>query len=157
MKNLQWSANYQAADLELPALPSDGLQTAFVQPLDQGLNPVARWHRDPRPSRVLAYKIANIEDNTFPAVSFREPDPKITMLIEQPFSRHLLLGINTFALEMFKQFRKPLGLYAQDPYLPGKFAPILSGQDTAISESVDEAAHKPLRCRSSPQPGAAAL
>jgi hypothetical protein len=39
MKNLQWSANYQAADLELPALPSDGLQTAFVQPLDQGLNP----------------------------------------------------------------------------------------------------------------------
>jgi hypothetical protein len=98
------------------------------------------FHGDPLdPNAVLAYKIANIEDNTFPAVPFREPDLEITMNIEQPFSRHLLLGINTFALEMFKQFRKPLGLYAQDPYLPGKFAPVISGQDTAIAESVDEA------------------
>jgi hypothetical protein len=51
----------------------------------------------------------------------------------------LLLGINTFAREMFKQFRRQLGLYEFDPYLPGKFAKIISSQDTAISESVDEA------------------
>jgi mono/diheme cytochrome c family protein len=96
------------------------------------------FHDDPlNPSQVLAYKIANIEDNTFPAVPFREPDADITMDIQQPFSRHLLLGINTFALEMFKQFRRQLGLYKADPYLPGKFASIISGQDTAISESVD--------------------
>ena len=98
------------------------------------------FHGDPlNPNPTLAYKIANIEDNTFPEVPFREPDLDITMDIQQPFSRHLLLGINTFALEMFKQFRVQLGLYAQDPLLPGKFAPIISGQDTAISESVDEA------------------
>ena len=72
-------------------------------------------------------------------MAFGEPDADITMEIQQPFARHLLLGINTFALEMFKQFRPQLGLYARDPYLPGKFAPIISSQDTAISESVDEA------------------
>lgn len=100
----------------------------------------AEFHGDPlNPNPVLAYKIANIEDNTFPAVPFREPDTDITMDIEQPFSRHLLLGINTFALEMFKQFRREQGLYKRDPYLPGKFAPIISGENTAISESVDEA------------------
>jgi hypothetical protein len=100
----------------------------------------AEFHGDPlNPNPVLAYKIANIEDNTFPAVPFREPDADITMDVQQPFSRHLLLGINTFALEMFKQFRREQGLYALDPYLPGKFAPIISGQDLAISESVNEA------------------
>jgi mono/diheme cytochrome c family protein len=98
----------------------------------------AEFHDDPlNPRQVLAYKIANIEDNTFPEVPFREPDDDITMDIQQPFSRHLLLGINTFALEMFKQYRRQLGLYKTDPYLPGKFANIISGQDTAISESVD--------------------
>ncbi len=98
------------------------------------------FHGDPlNPNPTLSYKIANIEDNTFPDVPFREADPDITMAVQAPFSRHLLLGINTFALEMFKQFRRQLGLYEFDPYLPGKFAKIISSQDTAISESVDEA------------------
>jgi len=72
-------------------------------------------------------------------VPFRAPDADITMDIKQPFSRHLLLGINTFALEMFAQFRTQLGLYKLDPYLPGKFASVISSQNTAISESVAEA------------------
>jgi mono/diheme cytochrome c family protein len=95
------------------------------------------FHGDPlNPNPVLAYKIANIEDETFPEVPFRQPDADITMDIQRPFARHLLLGINTFALEMFKQFRRQLGLYKKDPYLPGKFAGVISGEDTAISESV---------------------
>jgi len=98
------------------------------------------FHGDPlNPNPLLAYKIANIEDDTFPTVPFREPDANITMDIQQPFARHLLLGINTFALEMFKQFRRKLGLFKTDPYLPGKVAGVISGEDTAISESVDEA------------------
>jgi mono/diheme cytochrome c family protein len=116
------------------------LNSKFVTVPCQTCHMPTEFHGDPLdPDPTLAYKLANIEDNTFPTVPFREPDADITMEIQQPFARHLLLGINTFALEMFKQFRAQLGLYAQDPYLPGKFAPIISSQDTAISESVDEA------------------
>lgn len=66
-------------------------------------------------SKPLAYKIANIEDNTFPAVDHRAPDDKITLETRKDYRRHLLLGINIFALEMFKQFRTELGIYAPDP------------------------------------------
>ncbi len=63
----------------------------------------------------LNYKIANIEDNTFPAVDHRAPDREITLQERTGYRRHLLLGINIFALEMFKQFRTELGLYTPDP------------------------------------------
>src|SRR5271170_2522676 len=68
-------------------------------------------------SSPLDYKIANIEDNTFPAVDFRAPDKDITLTSRNDYHRHTLLGINVFALEMFKQFRPELGLYATDPML----------------------------------------
>ena len=92
------------------------------------------------PPTTLSYKIANIEDNTFPPVMFREPDPDITLQIRNPFGRHTLLGINVFALEMFTQFRKQLGLYAMDPNLspPHYLEPVppVSSPRTAISSSV---------------------
>jgi hypothetical protein len=65
----------------------------------------------------LNYKIANIEDNTFPAVDFRAPSKDITLTSRNDYHRHTLLGINVFALEMFKQFRPELGLYESDPML----------------------------------------
>jgi hypothetical protein len=63
----------------------------------------------------LAYKIANIEDSTFPPVDHRAPNSEITLKTRSGYRRHLLLGINIFALEMFKQFRTELGLYTPDP------------------------------------------
>ncbi len=71
--------------------------------------------RDGKESQPLAYKIANIEDNTFPPVDHRAPDSEITLQKRSGYRRHLLLGINIFALEMFKQFRTELGLYTPDP------------------------------------------
>ncbi|MGI9073508.1 MAG: hypothetical protein ACR2JB_19855 [Bryobacteraceae bacterium] len=70
---------------------------------------------DGEESQPLAYKIANVEDNTFPAVDHRAPDSEITLKKRSGYRRHLLLGINLFALEMFKQFRTELGLYTPDP------------------------------------------
>lgn len=87
-------------------------------------------------SHPLSYKIANIEDNTFPAVEHRAPDADITLTQRDGYRRHLLLGINVFALEMVKQFRNELGLYAQDPML----RPSLNtdpGIDNAIDTSVN--------------------
>jgi hypothetical protein len=86
----------------------------------------------------LAYKIANIEDNTFPPVDFRAPDKDITLQVRDPYPRHTLLGMNVFALEMFGQFRSELGLYAHDPLLPGKDVDkVASGQETAVKSSLE--------------------
>ncbi len=89
----------------------------------------------------LSYKIANIEDNTFPAVPTRAPDPDITLVQRDEYHRHALLGINVFALEMFKQFRSELGLYQQDPMLrsPDQTTP---GIDTAIATALENASDK---------------
>jgi len=87
----------------------------------------------------LAFKIANIEDNTFPAVDHRAPDADITLTTRTDYSRHTLLGINVFALEMFKQFRTELGLYQTDPMLRTSLN-TANGVDTAIDESANQIA-----------------
>jgi len=84
----------------------------------------------------LAYKIANIEDNTFPEVAFRAPDKDITLEVRDPFYRHTLLGINLFGMEMFGQFRTDLGLYKTDPMLPNPSRTAHS-HDTAIASSLE--------------------
>src|SRR5271170_5441757 len=90
-------------------------------------------------SSPLNYKIANIEDNTFPAVAFRAPDKDITLQVRDPFYRHTLLGLNVYALEMFGQFRTDLGLYKIDPMLPNP-GQTASSHDTAVASSLDLAA-----------------
>jgi hypothetical protein len=89
----------------------------------------------------LSYKIANIEDNEFPAINFRAPDKDITLVKRDDYHRHTLLGINIFALEMFRQFRSELGLYQEDPMLrsPSTTVP---GIDTAIATSLESASDK---------------
>jgi len=103
----------------------------------------SEFHGDPlNPNPQLAFKIANIEDVTFPEVPFLAPAADITMQTQQPYARHALLGNNVFALEMFSQFRNQLGLYDQDPYIPFDAAQTISGLDTAISESIDQASNR---------------
>jgi hypothetical protein len=92
----------------------------------------------------LAFKIANIEDNTFPRVpetgpSTRLPDAMLTMPERTPYGRHQLNGINLFVLEMFAQFRKDLGLFKVDPNLPSSIRDQISSQKTAIAEGVLQA------------------
>src|SRR5882757_3503856 len=94
----------------------------------------------------LSYKIANIEDNTFPVITTRAPDQDITLVQRDDYHRHALLGINIFALEMFKQFRSELGLYEQDPMLRSPDA-TTPGIDTAIASSLDSATQKSAEVR----------
>ncbi|HEX8635606.1 MAG TPA: hypothetical protein VF703_15775 [Pyrinomonadaceae bacterium] len=63
----------------------------------------------------LKFKIASIEDETFPAVEFRAPDEEIHLRVrggnaEGDYSRHTLVGLNLFVMEMFNQFSAPLGI-----------------------------------------------
>lgn len=92
----------------------------------------------------LQFKIANIEDHTYPAVpetgpSTRLPDADLMLESRSPYRRHQLLGINLFALEMFDQFRTDLGLFQFDPNLPGPLAKQISSQKTAVAEAVMQA------------------
>jgi hypothetical protein len=92
----------------------------------------------------LSFKIANIEDNTFPPVpgegpSTRLPDSALTVPVRNSYGRHQLNGINLFVLEMFDQFRTDLGLFKVDPNLPSSIRDQISGQKTAVAEGVLQA------------------
>lgn len=66
-------------------------------------------------SQNLAYRIANMEDNTYPYVDDRLPDPDITLQSRDGYARHTLVGINLFVQEMFLQFSDRLGIRTADP------------------------------------------
>ena len=66
----------------------------------------------------LAFRIANIQDQTYPQVEHRAPIDSVTINIRADFVRHTLLGINIFGLEMFRQFDDILGVRIQD-YMTG--------------------------------------
>jgi len=66
-------------------------------------------------SQDLAYRIANMEDSTYPYVDDRLPDPEITLQSREGYARHTLVGINLFVQEMFLQFSDRLGVRTSDP------------------------------------------
>ena len=92
----------------------------------------------------LEFKIANIEDDTFPPVprtgpSTRAPDSELELPIRSNYSRHQLNGINLFVLDMFDQFRRDLGLFKVNPNLPGPIRDQISSQKTAVQEGIRQA------------------
>jgi hypothetical protein len=65
----------------------------------------------------LQFKVASIEDETFAAVEFRARDEDIHLRVrggaENPaegYSRHTLVGLNLFVMEIFNQFSAQLGI-----------------------------------------------
>ena len=78
----------------------------------------------------LAYRIANIQDQTYPEADNRAPEAELTVPIREDFARHTLLGINLFGLEMFDQFDNVLGVRNAD-YMTGS----ANGLPTAIEAS----------------------
>jgi hypothetical protein len=67
----------------------------------------------------LKFKIASIEEETFPAVEFRAPDADIHLRVRDggadgDYSRHTLVGLNLFVMEIFNQFSAPLGISSVD-------------------------------------------
>ncbi len=78
----------------------------------------------------LAFRIANIQDQTYPEADNRVPEEETDVPIREDFRRHTLLGINIFGLEMFNQFDNILGVRKTD-YMTGS----ANGLPTAIAES----------------------
>ncbi|MGA8640678.1 hypothetical protein [Candidatus Binatus sp.] len=91
----------------------------------------------------LDFQIANIEDSTFPRIpemgqQTSLPADQLILQSRTSYSRHQLLGINLFALEMFDQFRTDLGLYQQDGFLPPDPS-IVFAQKNAVDGAVTQA------------------
>jgi hypothetical protein len=91
----------------------------------------------------LNFKVANIEDSTFPRIPIEGPIttwPSDELILETrtDYARHQLLGVNLFAMEMFDQFRTDLGLYKQDLLLPPEAANT-SAHQNAIDGAVTQA------------------
>jgi hypothetical protein len=68
----------------------------------------------------LRFKIASIEEDIFPLVDNIADEKDIHLKVrgadpQQPYSRHTLVGMNIFALEIFNQFSDSLGLVSYDP------------------------------------------
>ncbi|HZE71667.1 MAG TPA: hypothetical protein VE135_19340 [Pyrinomonadaceae bacterium] len=81
--------------------------------------------------RPLVFRIANIEDNTYPYTDYRAPDKEITLRVREQYSRHTLVGINEFGMMMFQQFPNILGVRTAD-YM---YAEGVLGLLTALSSS----------------------
>lgn len=85
----------------------------------------------------LAFRIANTEDGTFPAVDHRAPDEALKLKVREPYARHTLAGINAFVLSMFKQFPDTLGVRPTDPM--AVYGNPVPGIDTAIASALEMA------------------
>lgn len=62
----------------------------------------------------LAFRVANIEDDTYPFTDGRAADKDIRLQVRDKFSRHTLVGLNQFGIMMFQQFPGMLGIRTAD-------------------------------------------
>ncbi len=74
----------------------------------------------------LSFRIANIQDSRFPYNENLADVEKVDVEPRQPFSRHTLLGINLFVMEMFQQFSDVLGVQTKDPNIASREHPVPS-------------------------------
>jgi hypothetical protein len=66
----------------------------------------------------LAFRIANIEDASYPPVPNRLPDADLDLPVRRPYARHTLVGLNEVVMQMFQQQSDLLGVALRDPYVP---------------------------------------
>jgi hypothetical protein len=87
----------------------------------------------------LRYRVALIEDPTYPMADHRARDSAITVAVRDTFSRHMLMGINLFTLGMFQQFPDTLGIRSTDYMYSSGVQPLvnagLSAQTLAREQS----------------------
>jgi mono/diheme cytochrome c family protein len=81
----------------------------------------------------LVQKMAIIQDQDYPESEHSAPEPKLMMRDRANFTRHELLGLNVFLLEMFKQFNDILGVRRED---------YMSGSSTDLEDAIDNIAQQ---------------
>jgi hypothetical protein len=85
-------------------------------------------------------RIANVEDDSFPAADHRAPAEKIRVRYrETGFGRHELVGINAFLLEMFNQFSWVMGVRTTD-YMSGATNDLPNAIDNMVQQAQNSTA-----------------
>lgn len=84
-------------------------------------------------------KIANVQDQSYPAGDHLAPWDSLFVNRRDTFHRHTLLGINQFGLEFFNQFDSLLGIYKTDYMTGGPIIPqaIHSSQILATKQTAE--------------------
>ncbi|MBA3242241.1 MAG: hypothetical protein H0T60_13515, partial [Acidobacteria bacterium] len=90
--------------------------------------------------RKLRYRIANIEDILYPYVDYRAPDKEITLRVRDEYSRHTLIGINVFGMQMFQQFPDTLGIRKTDYMYSAGESGLITAQQSSVTLAREESA-----------------
>ncbi len=85
----------------------------------------------------LSSRIASIQDADYPTAEHSLPPAEIEVPFRDTYSRHELVGLNVFLLEMFDQFEPVLGI-AEADYMTSAS----TGNRLAIENMVDQAANE---------------
>ncbi|MBM2811798.1 MAG: hypothetical protein HW416_2557, partial [Chloroflexi bacterium] len=77
-------------------------------------------------------RIASIEDQTYPPVDGRASNDEIG-LVDREMSRHALVGLNLFVMQMFQQFSSLLGIPSSDGLVPpGTESAMITAQNSVL-------------------------
>ena len=88
-------------------------------------------------------KIASIQEvSNFPEAEFTKPADALDLPVREGYSRHTLVGLNVFLIEMAQQFPEVLGIRTEDPML-GKKA--VAGLRLTEQQMLDQARHSTAR------------
>ena len=88
-------------------------------------------------------KIASIQEvSNFPEAEFTRPAEQLDLAVREGYSRHTLVGLNVFLIEMAQQFPEVLGIRTEDPML-GKKA--VAGLRLTEQQMLDQARHSTAR------------
>jgi Cytochrome P460 len=88
----------------------------------------------------LAFRIANIEDDTYPFTDGRAANKDIHLQIRDPYARHTLVGLNQFGLMFFQQFPKILGIRTADYMFSAGVLGLMTSQRSSSQMAHEETA-----------------
>src|SRR6185436_6541646 len=88
----------------------------------------------------LAFRIANIEDDTYPYTDGRLPNKDIHLQIRDPYSRHTLVGLNQFGLMFFQQFPSILGIRTADYMVGAGVLGLMTSQKSSTELATEQTA-----------------
>jgi hypothetical protein len=110
------------------------------EPINQALAQSCQSCHMPRAyqGRDLAFRIANIQDQTYPPVDNLASEEEIGLIDRVPYARHVLVGLNLFVMQMFQQFSSLLGVEGRDGRLPPGTEPAMVTAQASVLELARE-------------------
>ena len=88
----------------------------------------------------LSFRIANIEDETYPFTDGRAPNKDITLQVRDKYARHTLVALNQFGQMMFQQFPDILGIRTSDYMFAEGALGLITAQRSSIEMAREQTA-----------------